>query len=188
MLLLYIPEILLANLIGPNSITQPAATLKPGRSHCFIPLISLFLFPSFFYFTYSRSRAQRETCRISCAYGYTMLYPRAELHVPVRAAWVIRCNLLEMLKIIFSTSPLFLSSSLSFFFFIAPFSFSLPSVRPSGRAHFSVYVTFSLVFSLLLSFIHSPSVDRSRLSLCRRIARINGFVQSTAITYPASAL
>lgn len=186
MLLLYIPEILLANLIGPNSITQPAATLKPGRSHCFIPLISLFLFLSFFYFTYSRSRAQRKTCRISCAYGYTMLYPRAELHVPVRAARVIRCNLLEMLKIIFSTSPLFLSSSLSFFFHRS--LLFLAAVRPSGRAHFSVYVTFSLVFSLLLSFIHSPSVDRSRLSLCRRIARINGFVQSTAITYPASAL
>jgi len=44
LLLRYIPKILLANLIGPNSITQPVATLKPGRFHCFIPLISLLFF------------------------------------------------------------------------------------------------------------------------------------------------
>lgn len=116
-----------------------------------------------------------------------MLYPRAELHVARSCGSGNQVQSIGNVK-----NHFFYLAALSFFvllfFFFHRSLLFLAAVRPSGRAHFSVYVTFSLVFSLLLSFIHSPSVDRSRLSLCRRIARINGFVQSTAITYPASAL
>lgn len=89
-----------------------------------------------------------------------------ELHVPARTVRVIRRNLLEMLKIIFSTSSLFVLLS---------FSFSRYPPPP---------ICLYLCLSRSHVFTHSLPIESP--ALWRRI--VDGFVQSTAITYPTVAL
>lgn len=175
MLLLYIPEILLANLIGPNSITQPVATLKPGRSHCFIPLISLFLFPSFFFLFYllSLPRTKGDPSNELCLW----------IHYAISACRTARarsCGSGNQVQSIGNVKNHFFylaafSSSLSFFFFIAPFSFfrCRPSVRSRAllclRNFLSRFLSPSLIYPLTLCRSKPPlslSAYRSHQRIC----------------------
>jgi len=151
LLLRYIPKILLANLIGPNSITQPAATLKPGRSHCFIPLISLLFFTLLPVLRTKGNLSSERACTCTHAHMHACGAARARSYGLGNQAQSIGNVKNHFFYLIALCSPLLLFPAHSYVPLFASLSFSWIHLSIESPARFLFLSVFVGVSSMDLS-------------------------------------